>query len=460
MARDEEVLNTLLSKIYMILNAGDTITFTPRADSSYVSFCVPGIPIAQQDLTFGFNPTVAEIEAASGFADLVNNIPLPTGFWRTSTSKLHDQYKRVLNGAILAQSQLTQQEQEVLKRCNDALWSKSTVVDPISGEQVEILIDTPLYERYQKLKATYEAYRLSYNNLLINVQTNPNNPQVVADFNINGPIYRNRAIQAENQWRGAGANIVETALAQIAQFTGRDPSTLFAEARANLELSERLDTNGQAYYFTKYFPTNFFAAQDSWTKFVFKNSEVHTTSTATSTSWGGGGSVGFGLWSFGASASYSSQHSTYSSDASNLSVEVELTRVPLRRSWFRPNILTSKSWKSDPANPITLSDGGMPPQGELVGYMTEMILARKLNVGMDMSSTRDSQASSQFSSSASVGWGPFSLRGNYSRSTSTQSHDFTSNAGGFSCPGMQIIGFTYLMLPKAPNPDPAVPFPQ
>jgi hypothetical protein len=88
-----------------------------------------------------------------------------------------------------------------------------------------------------------------------------------------------------------------------------------------------------------------------------------------------------------------------------------------------------------------------------------MILAKDVQVGINMTSEENKAFKSQVSSSASVGWGPFSVRGNYSRSDSSSSHEYTSSDSGIEIKGAQIIGFICDVLPLSPNPDPALPFP-
>ena len=462
MATDQEVMNAILGKLYMILNAGDTVNPANRtapSNGSFVLYATPGIPLTAEDLKFGFNTTADEIGVGAAFADLVNSIPQPTGFWRTSTARVWDEYKRALDGAVLAEAPLSDEEVARLKRAHDTLYTTSTIIDINTGQPKSVPVDTTLYERYVDLKAAYEAELLQYNSLLINVRTNPNDPMALAQLNINGPILRTRVQSAFNRWASAGKNIVETATATIDQLTGRDPVRIFSAARDRLAGLERTDTDGQSYYFTKYFPTRFDPNSASWTRFSMSEAEVHTTDTSTASAWGGGAGISFGLWSFGASASHSSAERRQTANTSNFALSVQLTRLPIRRSWFTAGILTSKSWKFPQNDPTPLSDGGNPPAGAMIGYPTELILAKDLRITMDSSSMADFQAQSQLSVGGKVGWGPFSVRGNYHRETSTQTHDFTRNGNEISSPGMQVIGFICQMLPKAPDPDPAIDFP-
>jgi len=254
----------------------------------------------------------------------------------------------------------------------------SSVYDPVTDTTTVGPVDTPLLERYSNLRTAYQNASLAYNSLA-NRATTSTDPAVIGDWNLNGPIYRAQVQQAYNKWVAAGKNTIETCYAVIDQLTGRDPALPYAQARDRLTLSRRFDLNQQLYHFTKFFPSRFYEVPD-WPKFSFRHTEVHTTDTSTSTSWGGRAGVGWGLWSFGASAQYSSQRQTSTCDTQDFQLTMDMVRLPIRRSWFTPSILTSRGWKSN----LVLHDGGLPPQGAMIGYVTDLIVARKVDCRMDM----------------------------------------------------------------------------
>ena len=104
------------------------------------------------------------------------------------------------------------------------------------------------------------------------------------------------------------------------------------------------------------------------------------------------------------------------------------------------------------------SDGGKPPatNGTCIGYPTAALFVR----GVEITSAELTQAYHQFSSStsgsASVGWGPFQLSGNYSNKQGGTS--FNSNAVGntLKIPGLGLIGLVCHLFDKCPNPLPTL----
>jgi len=455
MAKDKEIMDALRAKLYAIVSAGDTLNNVPSGGSTFLSFCNPGIPLAIEDLDFGFlSQNQRQIESSSAFFELVDTIPKPSGFWSTANSKMNKEYEKVLTSKVLPISNLTNQELTLLNNAKKLLVQDMEIIDLYSGQKKTIPGDTPIFERYKQLKAAYENALLKYNSLLINMTIRGDQASRM-EWSLNGPVFQSQVNSFYQTWLPIKQHI-EEALSIIENLDGRGPNQYWSGLLDDFRKSKRTDASGQNFLLTKYFPETFWddAHTESWTKFSFISSEIHNVDTRTSTSWGGGADVSFGLWSFGGDASSSSQYNTYSSDSNNLGIDVELVKIPLRRSWFNSGIFNSRGWKFDPnLNRDLLSDGGTPPSGTLIGYSTSLIVARNLILKMDLSSTRDSYAASQFSSSLKIGWGPFSLRGNYSKSTQTSTHDFKFDSGGISCPGMQIIAFVNELLPKSPNPD-------
>jgi hypothetical protein len=160
------------------------------------------------------------------------------------------------------------------------------------------------------------------------------------------------------------------------------------------------------------------------------------------------------LWSFGATANYAEQKTFSKVDTAGNHLKCKLTAISLRRSWFDASLFMSHGWRFDPKiNSTVFSDGGDPPKGDMPAIITGVVVAKEVNIGVDWSNTTDESFASQLSVSASVGWGPFSVRGNYSRNYTRTTHDYAKTVAGIEVPGMQIIGFVCQTLPKLPDPD-------
>jgi hypothetical protein len=69
----------------------------------------------------------------------------------------------------------------------------------------------------------------------------------------------------------------------------------------------------------------------------------------------------------------------YSADPGYLSLTFEFARLDVERAWFPRRVFESRIWKPLGNSPI-FSDGGDPPRGKLPGYVTAVILVRKVQV--------------------------------------------------------------------------------
>ena len=280
----------------------------------------------------------------------------------------------------------------------------------------------------------------------------------------NGPIYKSEAINAYSQWGSLGyRDYVNQARGIIANFTGRSSFALYDRLRAQFDGARRLDQFGTTFYPTFVYPANVLtpAFSDAWTKFSFSETEISTFESKESTNWGGGVGGGFGLWSFGAGVNYSEEKTYDRADISQFGVEAELIQLPILRGWLNGWIFSSRGWKGidELEQNGSISNGDYPLDGFMPVLPTSMIVARNVKVHANMESEENRTFKSELNASARVGWGPFSMRGNYSHSESSASHDYESDSSGVVARGAQIIAFVCDVLPLSPNPDPDIEFP-
>jgi hypothetical protein len=130
--------------------------------------------------------------------------------------------------------------------------------------------------------------------------------------------------------------------------------------------------------------------------------------------------------------------------------------IPLLRGWLDADVFESRSWDFDwqtVSKSEILSDGAIPPHGTMPMYPTAILLARNVKIKFNKTSEVNKSVMETMRASASVGWGPFSARGNYYRHWEQSTHDFVEDSAGITIPGMQVVGFVCRLLEKCPNPD-------
>lgn len=460
MYTEEDISNTLLEKIYSIVNAADVHTGI-QTQNRIISICMPGIPYSEKALDFGFaTMNKDQIELAADFAGLVDIIPNWGSSWSASGRDLSKEYTKCVYQPRLPSKTFTDSEAKRYEEALDFLWTTEKRLDSKTGKWIEVKVESLAFERYNEYATKYNnakaAYANAYKQYLAH-QTEPGQDLLWADEKLLLTQINDRALAA---WEQAGKGKVEEEQAVIANIERKGLSKIWNDRfhKVSEEYKQASLLKG-SFLHTKYIPQKFWSESAGWNKVTMSHNEVHTFNKSETVNWGGGGSGGWGLWSFSGSADYKSKKTFTKADLNNLEITFELATIPILRGWLDGDVFSSRSWDLDrglysPSE--NLSDGGMPPTGTMVMYPTSILFVRNLRINFDRSSTNDTYAMDQISGSASGGWGPFSFKANYFSETITTTHDFVADAAGVSVAGMQIIGFGCTVIPKSPNPDPTL----
>lgn len=465
---NKSAMNGLLGKLYDIMSAADQAVpnavprkFTSSQEKPFVSYCTPGFPL--DDLDFGNLTTQDQVNRCSFFSQFVNSIPAPSGTWQLTNDKSWDIYELALRQVRLPVPTLSDREEQILKRAEAFVREEVEVTDPFTLETKREVRNTMAVQMYDRLFTAYAAAVRRMNNSRISAITNPT-PENVLDWTNNGPLYEQEAFNAYSNWGSAGyRDYVTQANGIIANLMGRGSFALYDRMRAQYAGAAKKDLLGNTFYPTFAYPPKIIGPEfdGSWTKFSFSSREVSTFESKESKSWGGGVGTSFGLWSFGASASYSEERTHQKADVDEFELFVDLIQVPILRPWMTSWIFSSRGWKglNELNQPGSISTGQHPLGGFMPILPTSMIVARNLRVNTNMESVDNKTFKSETNASARVGWGPFSLRGNYSSSSQSASHNYSSDSTGMTCRGAQVIAFVCDVLPLSPDPDPALDFP-
>ncbi|UEM19028.1 hypothetical protein JL100_018245 [Skermanella mucosa] len=475
-----ELGRTLRAQLAEIVTGGDAAT-TAAADS-FITWCTPGMPMEESDFDFaakglGTGATAEEekrlLQQAYVFSTLVDFIPDVSGLltldkqvavFRTSQARLSHMYGEILRLSKVVDQELSPENLAKLERWRGKLKTTRTIKDFITDEEKQVTEDSPAVAAYNKYFADFLAARLEYNNKRIQaaVATGAEGKAAVMDWSSNQPLYRMKVSQAEGNWAAMGyRNEVEQLWAAIGQMTARSMKMWKQRLLESLDDSKVAAVGpGQTFLYAMPIPGNFANAK-GWTEYKVYSNKLTSEMEQKSRSWSAGGSAGWGLWH--ASAGVQSQSSQYSSDfsVSNFELGFELAQIPITRAWFYPEFFMNRGWTLDRGRGWNYdefpSDGANPPKGNFVGYPTSIIFARKINIKSSEFASAYRAHTSSLSTSASAGWGPFTLRGNYSSSESGRSYESNASGESITVPGMQIIGFVNRLVPKSPNPFPDIP---
>lgn len=459
--QNQNVGDGLLGRLFKLFTAPDPNPgSTDRSDSVFITFCNPGITLRPSDLDFGDLSTREQVNRLAAFSQIVNSVPKGSGPWFNNALKVWSIYERALYNIELPLPDTTSDEarrnEEIIKRCRDYLVKKVVTQDPFTGDTIEQELPSDYVVAYNKFATEYDAAIRKYVALQIESESPVATPEKVREWVALGEQYKSAIAAASARWSAEGnrAN-VDKARFWIKQISESGPEALYTRLRNEFELSRKTDFMlGGSFHPTFYGGMGMLNDPNlKWSEFTFKEEQRHEHSNYRSTQWGGGGGFRAGLWSFGASAQHSRVETHGLCDTSNLELAVEVTQVPLFSSWLDPSIFYSKGWKWASGTSFNdVSDGNM--NGDMPFLPSSMILARNLKIGMDLRHETQSDIREKLETKASIGWGPFSVKGNYTKETQEQDHNLVVSDTGITCSSVVILGFMCDILPKSPNPDP------
>lgn len=453
---EKDLVDTLLQRIYNILASPDTITGV-KTERSFVSTCMPGIPLPPEALDFGFTTMSADqIERAADFSEFVNTVPLWGASWRSSGRKLTDEYRKVIRAPVLPQPILSDAEKNRYKDAKSLLFSTTKISDPNTGELLEVEVPSVWQARYDEYEKAHGNAVMAYHKERGDYLARIDELGQAEKWAALEPVLRNRIVGAFKRWEAAGKNRVEDAWGVIGNLDNRGLDASWQDRRARFDSYKRGSQLGD-FWLTKYYPGRFWEEEAGWLDISLGHKEIHKVNEEEQVNWGGGGGASFGLWRVGGEVSYESQKTMASCDTQDFTLTFQLASIPLLRGWLDAEVFSSRSWKFDPAVvPLGehISDGNIPPVGTMPMYPTAMLLARNVRITFNKSSELNKSFMETVRGSASVGWGPFSARANYYKRFSKSSHDFVEDSAGLTIAGMQVIGFVCRMVDMCPNPDP------
>jgi hypothetical protein len=137
--------------------------------------------------------------------------------------------------------------------------------------------------------------------------------------------------------------------------------------------------------------------------------------------------------------------------------------VPIRRNGVNPAFFSMRGWTLDQLWDLNynkkVSDGGEgkdKPEGRLVAYPITALSVKDVVLTSDQSQDQMNYINSQIKAGGCAGYATFFLGGSYSQGS--EKRDFKSHAegGALHIPGIQLIGFINNLVPKCPNPNPAI----
>lgn len=458
----------------------------------YVAFRSVGLPIHKEDFANPFSPLGANLE---------KNIPQtppadPAGAPKTASSQIDENRIFTANIAKSMQSYLNTflLTDDKLRMNNDysvmpgsskvsdswyAIITGANGIPPKSelNETMKKSLEdaqaklsdqdgnvTPHYTAYMNFEEQYKKKVRDYHKAYANAFTDPMKFQ---HWPNEGKLFHDDVDEAMDRWMALGFKIeIEKAISTLAA-QGIDPAIVLiarAKKRFTNSLLEFMNVGQIPYTIllpnTWYDPDN----DDGWNDYSSRDFHTESHYQKSSTSYGGGGGFNVGFWSASASFNKSKERESMNMQTQNLSIAFKYAVVDIKRPWLDTSLLNQKNWfLMGEYKKNCISSGTMAqelPQGMLEptflpSLVTSFILIKDLEIKWDDWKTDWKSRSESTSASASVGYGPFAVNGNYSHHNANRDFVADSDGEALKIRGIQLIGYVSAINPACPGVDSA-----
>lgn len=310
-------------------------------------------------------------------------------------------------------------------------------------------------EKYLVAFDNYEAAKATWNN-------DPSKPVPTS--------LKMKLRKAEDDWIARGhKEAVESAVAVIATYEAMEPAAFWRKLEDRYRSGTQESSMSSEFQLVSYAPAYKDWFKDAgWTNFTFSQKDMDNQSRSETIGVAGNLDMTYGIFRIAGDGSYDKDTQYVKMDETELDFSCKLMRVSLDRRWMNPLLFWSRAWRWAPASPLygtQFSSGGdiagaQPPSGPMTVIPTAVILSKSLKIVGKFDNTITEKMNSEIRANASVGIGPFSIAGQFAMKDHSESHRGTIAANGIEAPDVQIIALICEVLPKCPNPDNTLPWPQ
>ncbi len=323
------------------------------------------------------------------------------------------------------------------------------------GNTQQVTSPSPAFSTYLQNQSAYyaavSAYRTAFNNY------DMTKPADQRQWQANAPLLQANVDSAWNTFRSGNASMIEQAIAAMDTSVNSAVRSVLENDRkvySTTSLASNI-TGAPNWHLSYALPTNWCVptGAKNFSHLVINSGSLNKTASSQYTSYGAGASWSWGLWSVGGGTSGSSSESHYHMDSNDFSLALDIGVVQIRRPWLDGQIFSMGGWSlGDAYLPNSISTGNLSTNaGKMMPLITTgMIVARNVQIKCNFSTQDQSHVESAVSGSTSVGWGPFSLSGHYSHSSSKDTFNSTYSNGTLTIPGLQVIGFVNWIVPACP----------
>ena len=455
-ATETKVLNSLYDRLFQ------AVTYAPagkqndafKTETTFIQFA-QNQALNPKDFANMVTPTNPKglLTSSQSFANLVDLMPSQRSSYDPTGTLISQTYKQIVDGANSTTKPNPDQEKKY-KMAYDYLNTTSTITD-YTGAAITQTDNSPIYKTYLSNQTAYIAAVSGYRTAYLGYDLT--DPVQQRQWQANEPMLRNNVDQTYTTWRAQGAAQVEQALAALASSINDAVGNAISAAQRQMASPMASSTgDGSGWYFTYPIPGNFAdPGAAGFTTLTLSSDNLETTASSTYSDWGASGSASWGLWSGSASASKHHADSHAHMDASTFKLTAEIAVVRVFRAWLNDLIFKMNNWYSNMGDANCISIGKLTSDTLVMPLIpTAFVVARNVAITADWSSDDKKHVEDAVTSKASVGWGPFSVSGNYSSGSSSDYHKSTFEGGTLRIPDIQIIAWVSEITPASPPMNP------
>jgi hypothetical protein len=338
-----------------------------ETEDKYLTFPL-GTSFTYQYLNFMKDPSISgltlqeHLNNKGDFARLLNIVPSDaTSFSPDASKLLWDELINILRMSTFAKSNLTVEENNLLNKAVDFLTDITKLDDG-----TEIPVNSVIVNKYYEYKTVFDQAEATYLNekMTVELSTGTEGEKLKQQWN----AYREKQLldiknKAEDDWKNLGLREQVKYYQQVrSNLEPRKFLGLYKSAYLNeIEISETPDLNGMGIgvYTTFFSPFDAFEPNLPWMEITLSKEEINQLVQVAPNDLKSIFNAGEG-----------------SNDIE--SIKLEYKEVVIIRPWYKPEFFASRYWKFD--DDIIVSDGHVPRQGKIPGYITSMLVVRKVMV--------------------------------------------------------------------------------
>lgn len=346
-----------------------------------------------------------------------------------------------------------------IKKVKNPDFDNTQPIDDMNKPEFFNTFVSPTYAKYLEYQMKY--YDVVDANNEIRTAADNGDPDAMAKLSIDGKNMKKREDAALKAWQSLG---YKEAVERIQNYLSEIEEKHMLVIKKRLQSEFRNNQRTKIIDYTNYsvsIPITANALRDSkgWPNLSIYEGSSSTDYSKTINNWGAGASFSLGIFSIGAKNNGKTERTSLKTDFSNIKINFKVGKVRVERGWFSEEFVESKYWKLHENSPQSLN-GDMISDGKGGGLMpsiiTELIIARDVNIDFSENSYAYDASKTTINSGLGIGIGPFSFGASHSYENQNSQSKATWSGKKLVSDGIYIIGYKCHLIPKSPNPNPAI----